>query len=172
MVYVYMDSGTSNTRAYLLRDGALLAEAKAPVGTKDSAIAGDNAVLVGGMKKLYDGLLEAQGLTDGDVGEIWMSGMVTNGFGVHEAPHMSLPVDARTLAVQACVYKEEKFFGRELHLVRGAKTTAPDAAIDFSNLPGVGNVRGEEIEIIGLTPMYAMCGMGNSAIFSPVLRVS
>ena len=32
MVYVYMDSGTSNTRAYLLRDGALLAEAKAPVG--------------------------------------------------------------------------------------------------------------------------------------------
>lgn len=50
MVYVYMDSGTSNTRAYLLRDGALLAEAKAPVGTKDSAIAGDNAVLVSGMK--------------------------------------------------------------------------------------------------------------------------
>ena len=40
MVYVYMDSGTSNTRAYLLRDGALLAEAKAPVGTKDSATPG------------------------------------------------------------------------------------------------------------------------------------
>ena len=167
MVYVYMDSGTSNTRAYLLRDGALLAEAKAPVGTKDSAIAGDNAVLVSGMKKLYDGLLEAQGLTDDDVGEIWMSGMVTNGFGVHEAPHMSLPVDARALAEQACVYKEENFFGRELHLVRGAKTTAPDAAIDFSNLPGVGNVRGEEIEIIGLMGSGGAPQTGAFAVVAP-----
>ena len=167
MMYVYMDSGTSNTRAYLVENGELLAEAGVAVGTKDSAIAGNNGILISAMKKLYDQLLADKGLTDNDINEIWMSGMVTNGFGICEVPHMSLPIDARALSEQAYVYKEEKFFNRELHLVRGAKTTKQDETVDFSNLPYVGNLRGEEIEIMGLMGSGEAPKKGAFAVIAP-----
>ena len=52
---LYFDSGTSNTRAYLLdRNFQVKYVAKKAVGSKDSAIAGSNRVLVEGMKALHD----------------------------------------------------------------------------------------------------------------------
>ena len=52
---LYYDSGTSNTRAYLLnRDFQVKYTVKKAVGSKDSAIAGSNRVLIEGMKELYD----------------------------------------------------------------------------------------------------------------------
>jgi len=150
MNVVYMDSGTTNTRAYLIRDGAAVAADRAAVGTRDSAIAGNNAVLLRGLKELYDRLLAAGGLTDAEIDEIWMSGMVTNGFGIVDVEHMSLPLDAAKAARESCTYREDAFFRRDLHLVRGAKTTAPGQAVTMEMLEHVGNVRGEEIELLGL----------------------
>ena len=50
---LYFDSGTSNTRAYLLdREFRICDSAKRAVGSKDSAIAGTNRVLIEGMKAL------------------------------------------------------------------------------------------------------------------------
>ena len=63
---LYFDSGTSNTRAYLLdREFRICDSAKRAVGSKDSAIAGTNRVLIEGMKALYDQVLAANSLTDG-----------------------------------------------------------------------------------------------------------
>ena len=76
---LYFDSGTSNTRAYLLdREFRICDSAKRAVGSKDSAIAGTNRVLIEGMKALYDQVLAANSLTDGDVEAIYASGMVTS----------------------------------------------------------------------------------------------
>lgn len=86
---LYFDSGTSNTRAYLLdRDFRICDSAKRTVGSKDSAIAGSNRVLIEGMKILYDQVLEANSLSDGDVEAIYASGMVTSPYGLKEVPGM------------------------------------------------------------------------------------
>jgi len=155
MLYMYMDSGTSNTRVYLLRDEELVGAALAAVGTKDSAIAGDNAVLLRGLKRLYNELLLKNGLSDSDISEIWLSGMVTNSFGIREVPHMSLPLDAKKLAAEAYCHFEDRFFRRRLMLLRGAKSVGPGQMVDFSNVETVNNVRGEEIEVVGVmsTPL-------------------
>lgn len=60
---VYYDSGTSNSRIYLLdRDFQVRYTEKKAVGSKDSSIAGDNLVLLQGLKELYDGMLSATGV--------------------------------------------------------------------------------------------------------------
>lgn len=140
---LYFDSGTSNTRAYLLdREFRICDSAKRAVGSKDSAIAGTNRVLIEGMKALYDQVLAANSLTDGDVEAIYASGMVTSPYGLKEVPHLVLPMTVRDFADSLYPFHEDTCFHRDIFLVPGLKTLSDDFSF-------VNNLRGEEIEIIG-----------------------
>jgi len=176
MFRIYMDSGTSTTRAYLIKGNEALDEVSAKVGTKDSAIRGSNDVLLSAMYGCYKELTNKNSLNDADIREIWMSGMVTNNFGLVEAEHTSLPVDAKKLANTAYVHNETKFFTREVHLVRGAKTAQPGQSIDINNIADINTVRGEEIEAIGLAastevPLGSDCVMISPGSHTHMLRI-
>ena len=148
--YIYMDSGTSNTRAYLIRDGEVIDTREKSVGTKDSSISGSNKVLLEGLYSLYKEILDHNNLTDELVKSIWMSGMITNTWGIIEISHMALPIDAKKMYQETGRHFEDRYFHRELNLVRGAKTVKDDSIVDFENIDTVNNVRGEEIEIVGI----------------------
>lgn len=140
---LYYDSGTSNTRAYLLdRDFAVKYTVKKAVGSKDSAIAGSNAVLIRGLKELYDNVLSANGLEEGDISAIYASGMITCAYGLKEVPHMALPLTVEGFAGNMVSVLEDTCFHREIILIPGLKTVNDDITY-------VNNMRGEEIEIIG-----------------------
>ena len=124
---LYFDSGTSNTRAYLLdREFRICDSAKRAVGSKDSAIAGTNRVLIEGMKALYDQVLAANSLTDGDVEAIYASGMVTSPYGLKEVPHLVLPMTVRDFADSLYPFHEDTCFHRDIFLVPGLKTLSDD----------------------------------------------
>ena len=53
MYIVYYDSGTTNTRAYLLRDGAILQKVSRPVGARNSALSGDRDELLRALAAMY-----------------------------------------------------------------------------------------------------------------------
>lgn len=159
---LYFDSGTSNTRAYLL-DQAFQVRCmrKKEVGSKDSAIAGSNRVLIDGMKSLYDQILRDNALTDGDVGAIYASGMVTSPYGLKEVPHLLLPLTVREFARELYCFREDTSFHRDIYLIPGLKT----ASDDFSF---VNNLRGEEIECIGaMEELRADYGAQNIALIMP-----
>lgn len=140
---LYYDSGTSNTRAYLLdRDFTVLYTAKKAVGSKDSAIAGSNRVLIEGLKELYDSVLAANALEARDISAIYASGMITSSYGLKEVPHLVLPLTVKGLAGKLVPFREDTLFHRDIVLVPGLKTVDED--ISFVN-----NMRGEEIEIVG-----------------------
>ena len=140
---LYFDSGTSNTRAYLLdRDFQTQYMAKKTVGSKDSAIAGSNRVLIEGMKALYDEVLAANKLDDNDIQSIYSSGMVTSPYGLKEVPHLPLPLTVQDFADSLYRFNEDTCFHRDIFLVPGLKTMSDDFSF-------VNNMRGEEIEIIG-----------------------
>ncbi len=154
---VYFDSGTTNTRAYLLdRSFQIRHSAKKAVGSKDSAIAGTNRILAKGMKVLYDELLTAAGLTDADISAIYASGMVSSVYGLLEVPHLPLPLTAADLAQHICPCREDAFFHRDILLVPGLKTVGEDVSL-------VNNMRGEEIEIAGA--MDALDGRVRDVVF-------
>lgn len=140
---VYFDSGTSNTRVYLLdKDFRIKYMAKKTVGSKDSAIAGSNRVLIDGMKALYDEALAANALTEDDISAIYASGMVTSPYGLKEVPHLSIPLSVQDFANSLYCFYEGARFHRDIYLVPGLKTQSDDFSF-------VNNMRGEEIEIIG-----------------------
>lgn len=140
---LYFDSGTSNTRAYLMDDGFNVKYTiKKAVGSKDSAIAGSNRVLIDGMKELYDEVLAANFLSDGDIADIYASGMVTSPYGLKEIPHLVLPLTVQAFSDSLYPFYEETKFKRNIYLVPGLKTVSEDFSF-------VNNLRGEEIEILG-----------------------
>ena len=141
---VYFDSGTSNTRIYLLDFRfQVLYWKKQPIGSKDSAISGSSSVLRKGMKALYDELLETCRLADKDVGQIYASGMVTSPYGLKEVPHCQVPIDVEHFSQKLYPYREEQYFEREIILIPGLRTDS----FDFTF---VNNMRGEEIQVIGV----------------------
>jgi len=162
-----MDSGTSNTRAYLLKDFALVDTEAVKVGTKDSAISGGNDVLLSGMKSCCDKLLARNGLEMSAVAEIWASGMVTNTFGIVEVAHVSTPVTAQKLLDTVYRHQEERYFHREINLIRGAKTARPGQEVSLENISLMNNVRGEEIEAVGLVACNILPGDLDCVLISP-----
>lgn len=140
---LYFDSGTSNTRAYLLdQNFDVKYVAKKTVGSKDSAIAGSNRVLIEGMKEVYDKVLSVNSLKDEDIRAIYASGMVTSPYGLKEVPHLVLPLTVQDFSDSLYRFHEDSCFNRDIDLVPGLKTLNDDFSF-------VNNLRGEEIEIIG-----------------------
>lgn len=123
---------------------------KSPLGSKDASIAKDNDILIAGLKQLYDDLLQANCLRDGDVTGVYASGMVTSPYGIYEIPHLSTPVGIDTLQAGIYTYFEGSHFGRAIYLVPGVKTLPQDCSPSLETIEGVGNLRGEEIEVFGL----------------------
>ena len=93
LYYFYFDSGTTNTRACLLKDRTIICRGDIPVGSRDSALHQDRTVLISALKQLYDQLLTKSGITDTQIAEIYMSGMISSPSGLKEIEHLSTPVD-------------------------------------------------------------------------------
>jgi 2-dehydro-3-deoxygalactonokinase len=140
---VYYDTGTSNTRIYLLdHDFQLKYTAKKNIGSKDCSISGSNLVLIQALKDLYDGMLNETGVPEEQIDSIYASGMATSPYGIKEVPHHPLPVSAEDLANSLYCFYEDRLLHKNIYLIRGLRTTGDE-------ISSVNNVRGEETEIIG-----------------------
>ncbi len=141
---VYFDSGTTNSRIFVLNESyEVLFSSKKEVGSKNSAISGSNRILLNGLKELYEKALTTLLIQDSDVAYIYASGMVTSPYGIVEVPHIELPVTLEIMASAVHCYFEEQVFKRNIFMIPGIKILNEDMAY-------VGNMRGEEIEFIGV----------------------
>ena len=159
---IYFDSGTTNSRVYLLdREYNVKFTAKRPVGSRDSAIEGSNLVLIKALKSLYDEVFKKTDAIEEDVEAIYASGMITSPYGLHEIPHIVLPVTLGEFASHIYCHYEKKLFERNIYLVPGIKTVGDDIAF-------VNNTRGEEIEALGaLADLEAMGASRKIALILP-----
>lgn len=150
MYRVYFDSGTTNTRAYLMDGSQIIARNAAQIGSRNSALQGSNAGLIGRLKQMYDELLQEKGLEESDIDSIWMSGMISCPHGLVEIPHIPVPLSLEQLKSHVASYYEEHFFKREIRVIPGIKTVPADGAVSFENISGINNMRGEETELFGI----------------------
>lgn len=151
MYDVYFDSGTTNTRMYVLDEkGAVVFKTEKAIGSKDAALADDNTLLARELNALFVGMLEQKKISQVDVSSIWMSGMISCPNGIVEVPHIGVPVGLRELAARVHVYEEKKYFKRKIHFIPGVKSVPDGTAIDISNVDAINNMRGEETEIMGI----------------------
>ena len=168
MRIVYFDSGTTNSRAYLIENDAVMHSLHCDVGSRDTSISGNNHKLLSALHELYVNLLKTSGLTDADIAAIYASGMVTSPFGIKELAHLTVPVSVSDLRNGIGAYNEPQFFHRDILLIRGVKTIPEGFVVDRYNVAGVNNMRGEEIEVFGiLSQLGASWQDSELAIFLP-----
>lgn len=159
LYYIYFDSGTTYSRSFLVEylDGIprTIDSMKKEIGSKDISITEENLILIEELKRMYETLLIRNNLKDSDVQRIYASGMVTSPFGVVEVPHVSLPVDFKTLVSNIYCHYESHYFKRDMYLIRGIKNISPETVVVRQNISEINSARGEEFEAFGVLELLS-----------------
>lgn len=150
--YIYYDSGTTNSRIYLIRGGAVLDCAKKNVGTLNNVLSGKKDTLAFALYDMYRDILDKNGLTETDVDEIYMSGMATSKNGICETGYLPVPLDLASYC-QSIHIVENDIFKRSIHLLTGLIYRSETEAAQNNDVC-FHNVRGEEIELFGIMEQY------------------
>lgn len=150
--YVYYDSGTTNSRLYLIEDGALAAKKTRQIGTLDNVKSGDSDTLLRGLSRMYQELLAERGLTDGEIDGIFMSGMATSVNGIFPVDYLPVPVDAASYR-RRITWRKTPCFDREIGYLTGL-CDGPGEPGSLENVEAFHNVRGEEIEALGMIARF------------------
>ena len=134
-----LDVGSTNTRAWLVVDGAIIERRTAPVGVRDTATTGSDTLLRQNLAALVAelSLVRAPAM-------IAAAGMITSAQGLREITHVPAPACVTDLARHAVVYRDDAIAPVPILLVPGVRTTG--AAIDLT----ADVMRGEETLVIGL----------------------
>ena len=147
--FVGLDMGTTNTRAWLVVEGAIVHTARAGVGIRDSAVAGSSLVLREATRGLVDTLLQAahergqpQPLA------IAAAGMVTSEHGLAEVPHLPAPAGREDLAAGVRSFRWPDVSELPVYLVPGVRTG--DVSLLREQIDAADVMRGEETLSMGL----------------------
>jgi 2-dehydro-3-deoxygalactonokinase len=143
---VCIDTGTTNTRVWLVCGERIISRAGAMVGVRDTARDGSPARL---RATLRDLIAEVSAHPDShDPGFIAAAGMITSSLGLVEVPHLAAPAGRTELAanVRRCDFPD--ITPLPVLLVPGVRT-GPQGA-DLKTVNSVDLMRGEETMCVGL----------------------
>ena len=139
-MYAIMDMGTTNTRLYMCKNDEVIGQALGAFGAGFGKNHGRQK-LIERVNELLCELICKLSVSKNDVKCIVGVGMAGSEIGLCDVPHISLPVDARTLAQSV---QEKKIDGIDVPLlfIPGVKKCEGDEILDM--------MRGEECETVGL----------------------
>jgi 2-dehydro-3-deoxygalactonokinase len=143
---VCIDTGTTNTRVWLVCGDRIIARAGAMVGVRDTARDGSPARL---RATLRDLIAEVSAHSESrEPAFVVAAGMITSSLGLAEIPHLAAPAGRTELAanVRRCDFPDLTHL--PVLLVPGVRT-GPQAA-DLKTVNSVDLMRGEETMCVGL----------------------
>lgn len=136
---ILLDVGSTNSRAWLVRDGQILEARTLAVGVRDSAREGHTKSVRAAVAELIGALTPG----DGAYG-IAAAGMITSAQGLAEIPHVPAPASAFDLARAAVEYAAPEIGCVPILLVPGVRTAGADDELRADVM------RGEETLAVGL----------------------
>lgn len=119
---VFLDVGSTNSRAWLVHGREVLARATAPVGVRDSARTGSTTFVREAVRALI-----AEVSAGESVALAVAAGMITSSLGVAEVPHVLAPAGVEDLASAAVVIDDPDLAPAPIALVPGVRTGAGEA---------------------------------------------
>lgn len=166
MKYVYIDSGTTNSRLYLVEEGEVTSAKVREIGTVDNVVSKDPEKLEKSLKESYDNMIRERGLADQEIDGIYMSGMATSKNGICEVDFLPVPIDIQKYSNKIHM-QESPWFGRKVGYLTGI-VDRPMQKGTLDNVEMFHNVRGEEIELFGIMEDRAdiFCGK-KAAVIMP-----
>lgn len=141
--FISIDSGTTNTRIYLIKNEQICDVIKLPVGARDTVLTGSTKNLKEQLKKGIDELLAKNSTSHDEIECAIVSGMITSEFGLLEVPHAVAPIGLDEM-VKGLVEKSfPDICPFPMRFVAGVKNT-------YENSDEQDMMRGEETEAIGI----------------------
>lgn len=148
MHFVNIDTGTTNTRIYVWKDRAIVAEASRPVGVRDTAITGSKEALTGAVREAIHEALAKAGLTTSSDVTFVASGMITSNVGLFELPHLVAPAGIAEFAAGMVKADLPQVVDRPIWFIPGVRNT--NKPVTPENCEAMDIMRGEETEAIGV----------------------
>lgn len=149
---ITLDGGTTNTRAYLWKNGKLTTQAGREVGVRCTAEDGNNDRLKGAVRDCVREVLSAAGIEEGDLGAILASGMISSNVGLAEVPHCPAPAGVHQLAAGARTVTLPEVCAVPITIIPGVKN--PVDPVDLVSFGAMDMMRGEEVETLALLEEY------------------
>lgn len=156
MNIITIDTGTTNSRCYLWRDGVLLAQARAETGVRDSALSGGKDALKHAVRDIIKLALAQAGLEAAEVGLALASGMITSSLGLAEVPHLAAPAGLAELARGMVRMDMPEVFAQPIWFIPGVRNQV--RKVSLLNHEAMDMMRGEETETMGLLQRLQLDG--------------
>ena len=142
---VFVDTGTTNTRVWLLRGDEILARETAGVGVRDTARDGSPARLHSTLRELiFRVCTEAEPAPS----FVAAAGMITSSLGLVEVPHLQAPAGLAELSNAVRTYHFPEITHLPIRLVPGVRSGSVHCSMETIGTADV--IRGEEVLSMGL----------------------
>ena len=155
MNYLAIDSGTTNTRIWLMQSLRVLKRVQISVGVRNTAIDSNNLELTRGIMQAIQEVSKSVSLEEAPL-YVVAAGMITSGLGLHEVKHVQSPAGIRELSARVETRCFPELAGLPFYFVPGVRSGPTYANLDNANEIDI--VRGEETELTGFLCQYNLQG--------------
>ncbi|HMY74896.1 MAG TPA: 2-dehydro-3-deoxygalactonokinase [Blastocatellia bacterium] len=147
---IYIDTGTTNSRVWLMRGAEVLAKANAQIGVRDSAKDGSTERLRAALRDLIAAVrLKARAETSQAAPAcVVAAGMITSSLGLADVPHIAAPAGLAELAAATRVHHFPEVTDLPVLLVPGVYSGQKPC--DLATVGEADLMRGEETMCAGL----------------------
>jgi 2-dehydro-3-deoxygalactonokinase len=143
---IFIDTGTTNTRVWLVRGDQIRAHKTALIGVRDSAREGSTAKLHAALRDL---IRDVQ--ADEQAAYVIAAGMITSSLGLTDVPHIVAPAGLNEIAAATKSYSFPHVTNLPVLLVPGIRSGV--ATCDANSVADVDVMRGEETLCAGLVEL-------------------
>jgi len=147
---IYVDMGTTNTRAWLMEGSRVIARESAPVGIRDSAREKSPKIIREALQDLIARIREGNSSPFRPT-HIAAGGMISSSLGLAEVPHVPTPAGLDELSAAAQWHQFEDISDLPILLVPGVRCGPTNPKID--QIDRVDVIRGEETLCAGLVAL-------------------
>ena len=155
MHYFAVDSGTTNSRVWVIQEGEVLAKRQVPVGVRNTAIDGNHRALIDGIRQA---ILELK--SESSLGILprfaIAAGMITSNLGLHEVKHVQAPAGIGELAAGIQTRNFVEIEHTPFYFIPGIRSGPYPATL--ANVNSIDIMRGEETEIMGSLHQFELQG--------------
>ena len=144
LTYFAVDTGTTNTTVWLMRDDRILRESKHPVGVRQTSIHADRELLESALRGTFRSLSRR---APSPPRFVLAAGMLTSQLGLLEVPHVLAPAGVGKLAENVRMKSFARVSPLPFFLVPGVRIGR--APCELSEVAHSDVIRGEETEIVG-----------------------
>ena len=147
-MFLTIDTGTTNTRIYLVDGETVKDSMKLRAGAGDTAKTGSSQFLKESIHNGICRLLSGNNLQEQDICAVFASGMITSELGLCEVPHTAAPATPKCLKENAKTVLFSDVLSVPITFIPGVKNNTNFK--NFANLNEMDMMRGEETELFGL----------------------